>query len=200
MGPFWKWMVGFMAWGQLRFIETNTLSSVGHQPSFYEYKIKGDNIERTWSQNNKKYSSNLAKSSIVTPMSLSISVSSSYYSFIVVSDPPWTLSGAQMCGSLSEANGLSESIFLLIGSLTAMILKSCFCLGWDWRKLQWWWVPVTCYNAWMAPKLQFKFRGKVTTALQRMQGTEKFKDILTYLRWRSKIPNDIMCWRWCFDK
>ena len=45
MGPFWKWIVGFMAWGQLGFIETNTLSSVGHQPIFYEYKVKGDNIQ-----------------------------------------------------------------------------------------------------------------------------------------------------------
>ena len=31
-----------MAWGQLRFIETNTLSSVGHQPSFYAYKVQRD--------------------------------------------------------------------------------------------------------------------------------------------------------------
>ena len=149
---------------------------------------------------NKKYICNLANSSIVMPMSLSIFVSSSYYSIIIVSDPPWALSGDQMCGLVSEANGLSESIFLLIGSHSAMILKYCFCLGRNWWKLQWWWGPVICYNAWMAPKLQCKFWGKVTTALKRMQGTEKFKDILTYLRWRSKIPNAIMCWRWCFDK
>ena len=144
MGPFWKWMVGFMAWGQLRFIETKTLSSVGHQPSFYEYKVKGDNIDRAWSQNNKKYSSNLANSSIVMPMSLSIIVSSSYYSFIVVSDPPWTLSGAQMCGSFSEAwfkwihfpfDWLSycndfEILFLFGLKLTkiAMVMGPCYML------------------------------------------------------------------------
>ena len=35
---------GFIAWGWLRFIETNTLSSVGHRPSFYAYKVHWDNL------------------------------------------------------------------------------------------------------------------------------------------------------------
>ena len=51
MGRFWKWMVGIYCLRPQRFIETNSLSSVGHRPSFYEYKVQTNKNVKHWTFN-----------------------------------------------------------------------------------------------------------------------------------------------------